>query len=449
MRSAYLAAGLVGVAFATPAAAAEWRVGPGGPASIGAAIAAARPGDRVRVPAGTYRERLVIPRAITLVGEGAPTIDGGGVGDVVTVRAPGTRLEGLTIVGSGAETLSDSAGIRVEAPRVTIAGCRIARCLYGIYLATADDAVLSRNQIEGLAEKRQGDRGDGIRLHASNGARLLDNTITGTRDGIYFNGSSRTEVRGNAIAHVRYGLHYMYSDDNRFEGNRFTETEAGAALMFSRRLSLRHNVFTGNRGYRAYGLLVKDCEDSEVVENLIADNRTGLFVDGAIGMRFERNLIAGNDVGVEVRASSEGNVFRGNEITGNTTEVALPTGAETNDWRGNHWGAYQGWDLDGDGVGDVPHQAGDVFGYLVENLPPARLFLLGPGIQALAFAERTLPVLDVPQVLDAAPRMTGGLAGIPARPTAPAGGAPFLLGAAGLLAGGLVPVWLARRSYRP
>jgi nitrous oxidase accessory protein len=417
---------------------------------IAAAIARAPEGGVVSVPAGVHRERLVLTRRITLVGEEGAVIDGGGVGDVIAVKAPGCRLEGLTVVSSGAPTLGDDAGIRVDAPGVTIDRCRVERCLYGIYLAFADRGVIRGNVIRGLTSRRQADRGDGIRLHASHGVTVVGNDVADTRDGIYFNGSSHTDVRANVIARVRYGLHYMYADDNRFSDNRFLETEAGAAMMFSRRITLRHNVFTGNRGYRAYGLLIKDCEASEVVENVLADNRTGLFVDGAIGIRFTGNLIAGNDVGIEVRASAEDNAFAGNLIMGNTTEVTLPTGTDTNTWRGNHWGAYDGYDLDGDGKGDVPHRAGDVFGWLVENMPPARLFLLGPGVQALAFAERTLPVLDVPQVVDAAPMMTRRAPpGLPPRPTPAPARAPFLLGTAALLVAGLLPVWLAHRGFRP
>lgn len=436
------------IAGASVAEAAERQVGAGGFATIGEAVRASAPGDVVKIAAGTYRERLVLDRPLRLVGTGRPVIDGGGFGDVITVAAPGCVLSGLRVTGSGTETLDDTAGIKVLAHRTTIEDCDVDGSLFGLYVSESGHNHFKGNRIKGLVSKSREDRGDAIRLHASNDNRLEGNTITDARDGIYFNASARNVVTGNSLSDLRYGLHYMSSDFNLFEHNRFVRTDAGAALMFSRGITLKHNVFTGNRGYRAYGLLVKDCEDSTITENAIADNRTGLFLDGAINNVITRNRIAGNDLGVEVRSNSEDNRFFGNVITGNTAEVALPTGADLNLWRGNHWGAYQGYDMDGDGVGDVPHQAGDLFTYVTENMPPARLFLLGPAVQALAFAERTFPVIEAPQVTDTAPIMrSDALRGVPPQPQAPPTRGAFPLVSGLMLGLALVPVWLARRAY--
>lgn len=447
MIRALVALAVLGAA-AQAATAAELRVGPGG--SIKDAVRAARPGDVIRLEAGTYREHVVLDRPVALVGAGRPVIDGGGTGDVVTVKAPGCRLAGLRITGSGAESLGDTAGVKVLAHRTVVEDCEVDGSLYGFYVSFSDDNRFKGNRITGITRLPRESRGDAIRLHASNRNRLEGNTIQEARDGIYFNGSSGNSVSGNDLADLRYGLHYMSSDDNRFDHNRFVRTDAGAALMFSRNITLSHNLFTGNRGYRAYGLLVKDCEDSVITENAIADNRTGLFLDGAINNRIERNWITANDLGIEVRSSSEGNRLEANVVTGNTSEVALPTGADFNTWHGNYWGGYQGYDLNGDGVGDTPHQAGDLFSYMVETMPPARLFLLGPAIQALSFAERTFPVLDAPQVKDDAPAMRLAVPeGMPALPAAPGRRGEMAVAAVLLLVLGLLPVWLARRPFSP
>ncbi|HEY9898378.1 MAG TPA: nitrous oxide reductase family maturation protein NosD [Pantanalinema sp.] len=431
--------------------AAEWRVGPGGFPTIAAAIAAAHPGDVIRIPAGRYPERLFLDKPLTLVGEGMPTIDGLGKGDVVAVKAPGCRIVGLHLTGSSREILSDAAAIKIDADRTVVERCTIDQSLYGLYISDTQHARIMNNDITGIATMGIHERGDGIRLHNSAHNLIKGNRIQDTRDGIYFNASPFNDMRDNAIRRVRYGLHYMSSDDNTFSRNRFTETEAGSALMFSRRIHLRDNLFAGNRGYRAYGLLIKDCEDSTVEGNAVVGNRVGIFLDGAMRSTITRNRVVGNDLGFEVRGSSEGNTLSANTIAGNTETIATPTGIGENTWRGNYWSDYRGYDLDGDGLGDVPHEAGSVFSFLVENYPPARLFLLSPAVQALEFAERTFPIVDAPSIRDPAPAVHPTVAAEPAagerREASPS--APFLALAAGLLLLGLLPLLASRRALRP
>ncbi len=393
------------------AEAAELRVGPGGYSTVTAAIQAAAPGDVIRIAAGHYRETIVLSKPLTLIGEGMPILDGGGSGDVIHVSAPDCRISGLHVTGSGKEALTDSAAIKLTAPGAVVSDNLLDRSLFGIYLNSVQHAVIRDNEIRGIAELPTGDRGDGIHLFDSPHNRISNNRIAVTRDGIYFNASPFNQLSGNEVSQARYGLHYMYSDDNVFSGNRFTETEAGSAVMFSRRLTLRDNLFSGNRGFRAYGLLIKDCEDSRVEGNAVLGNRVGIFMDGAIGLTVADNRVVGNDLGIEVRGSSEANEFRGNTIAGNAVSAALPTGRSENLWDGNYWSDYRGYDLDGNGRGDVPHMAGSVFAYLTENMPPARLFLLSPAIQALEFAERTFPIVNVPNVKDPAPSMKPTVAG--------------------------------------
>ncbi|HKQ33520.1 MAG TPA: hypothetical protein VJV40_09945, partial [Thermodesulfobacteriota bacterium] len=66
------------------------RVSPGGSyRTITEAVNAASPGDTISVGAGTYRERLVIDKTLSLIGVGNPVIDGGGTGSVVEIKASG------------------------------------------------------------------------------------------------------------------------------------------------------------------------------------------------------------------------------------------------------------------------------------------------------------------------------------------------------------------------
>jgi nitrous oxidase accessory protein len=88
------------------------------------ALAGARAGDTITIPAGTYRGPLVVDKPVTLAGEGWPVIDGGGQGDVLTVTAPDVTIRGLVIRNSGDSLTDEHAGITGLAPRITVQGNR-------------------------------------------------------------------------------------------------------------------------------------------------------------------------------------------------------------------------------------------------------------------------------------------------------------------------------------
>ena len=65
---------------------------PGDQATIGAAIAAASPGDTINVGAGIYAENLVIDKQLILqgAGSGSTEIDAGGVSHGILLSTGGT-----------------------------------------------------------------------------------------------------------------------------------------------------------------------------------------------------------------------------------------------------------------------------------------------------------------------------------------------------------------------
>jgi nitrous oxidase accessory protein len=376
--------------------------------SLADRIAAARPGDTVYVTPGVHRGALVIDRPLVLFGGSGSIIDAAGRGTVITVRADSVEVRGLTLRGGGTSLNDDEAAVKL----VRCTGCRvldtrIVDALHGIYLQESRDVLLAGNEIAGNGRLVESRRGNGIHLFSSTGNRIERNRILGTRDGMYFSFATYNTVVENDVEHTRYGLHYMYSDDNRFERNRFSRNAAGAAIMFSKRILLRENTFAEHVGYRAYGILLQTAAEVLAERNRIEGNLTGLFLDGSIDNTFRANVIAGNGIGVDLLASAERNTFVDNAIVGNRTSVRNVLGSGENAWardgRGNYWGGREVFDLDGDGVGDRPYEAGDPFASLAASRPILELFVGTPAAAALSWAERAFPVFDVPRVVDPAP----------------------------------------------
>jgi nitrous oxidase accessory protein len=373
------------------------------------ALAAARPGDTVRLGDGVHQGPLVLEVwGVMLLGSRAAVVDGRRQGTTITVSADSVTLAGFTVRNSGRQMDKDDAAVKL----VRCVGCVVRQLvvrdpLHGIYLLESHRVELDDNDILGSQDLTESARGNGIHLFNSSGNRLLHNRVRATRDGIYFSFASGNLVAGNEVTRARYGLHYMYSDDNRFEENAFAENAAGAAVMFSKRIVLRRNRFVRHVGYRAYGLLLQTGEDILAEENRFEGNLTALFLDGSLRNTFRANLIAGNGIGINLLASAEQNTFTENVFRDNRTSVRKVLGSGENAWsrdgRGNDWGDPAVFDLDRDGIGDRPYSAGDPYLTLAAARPALEVYGGTLAARALSWAEEAFPVFGVPRVVDSVP----------------------------------------------
>ena len=380
---------------AATANAREWTVGGAGAdfPFIAPAIAAAAPGDVIRVRPGVYREDLAVDKRLTIVGEDNPLIIGTGVGTVVTIAAPRTELTGFVVEGSGTgQTNAMDAGVLVLSNGNRIVGNTLRRVFYGIVVTNATHNEIADNDIQGLADLPFGQRGDGIYLHRAPENVVARNRISGERDAIYFQYAPRGRAVDNIVSNSRYALHDMFSDDAVIAGNVFSDSAVGANIMNSRRIRIEGNRILRNRGVPGIGLTLKDCDDSTVRGNTVAENARGLLLDGSSTNTFADNRVLTNDVGVTLFSSAERNQFSGNEFAENWSDVVLSGRESGTEWspnrRGNYWSKYRGFDFDDDGVGDAPHPILGAFEQIEGVTPAARLFLQSPAAAGLELAAR-------------------------------------------------------------
>lgn len=385
--------------------------------SLKEALAEARAGDRVEVYGGIHRGPINIDRSLTLVGHDWPVIDGGGQGTVLKLSAPNVRLQGFVIRDSGSSLDQENSGVAVEASGAILENLRLEETLFGIYLRQADGSVIRDNVIlsKDLPVPR---RGDPIRVWYSNDVLIENNTVNKGRDVVLWY-SERLTVRDNEVSQGRYGLHFMYCDDATIANNLLIDNSVGTFLMYSRRLHLLGNTIARNRGPSGFGVGLKDMDDAVVKENLFLDNRIGAHLDNSpreinsIG-RFEGNVFAYNDVGVNLMPSVRHNEFSGNSFVDNEQQVSIAGGggqATANDWTagqsGNYWSDYAGYDGDADGNGDIPYRAERLFEDLIDQNSSLRLFMYSPVEQAVEFAARAVPfVKPQPKLTDYRPLMS-------------------------------------------
>jgi nitrous oxidase accessory protein len=375
--------------------------------SLSEALVAARPGETIRVGPGVYEGDVVVDKEITLEGVDNPVVRGGGQGSVITVTADGCRIAGLVIEHSGGDLQREDSAVLLKSNNNHIENNQLRNVLYGIYLFNSRGNIIRGNVINGRPELELGERGAGLHLWNSPNNTIEDNVISETRDGMYIQSSAGNVIRRNRVSKLRYGLHYMFSDENQFEENVFSDNVAGAAIMYSKRIELRRNAFIHNRGFSSFGILFQDCDDCIAQHNFIIDNATGIFMEALRRSRFIGNVIANNDVALKLYGSADANTFSENNFVENLSPLQLVGKATTTRWelegRGNYWSDYDGYDLDADGVGDVPHKVQNVFEFMEGNYPRLRLFLYSPAAQALAMAEKTFPVVKGSAEVDRAP----------------------------------------------
>ncbi len=374
---------------------------------ITAALAAAQPFDTLVIHRGTYREpTLMVLQPVTLRGEAGTVLDGEGTHALVVVRASHVSIEGLTLRNTGFSGIDDRAAIRfADVTDCRVVGNRIEQAFFGVYLARVTGCEVRDNIISGTAGGEM-DAGNGIHLWYSRDVLLTHNTIERHRDGMYFEFSHGGVARDNiSRENGRYGLHFMFSDSCQYIHNRFEHNAAGIAVMYTNHVELRDNLFADSRGSASYGLLLKSISDSRIEGNTFRSNSVGLHLEDAnrnqiVGNRMERNGWA-----LRLMASAENNTVARNDFVGNAFDVVAVGDRNTTQMHDNYWDAYRGYDLDRDGVGDVPHHPVRFFSLIVENNPPALILLRSFLLDLLDLAERVLPVLTPAAVVDTAPAM--------------------------------------------
>jgi nitrous oxidase accessory protein len=387
-----------------PSWAATQAVAPG--ESIQAAIERAAPGDIIEIARARYVENLRIDKPLTLRGIDRPTLSGGLKDDTIRVTATDVVIDGLIVRDSGDSLLRQNAGIylRPGAHRAVVRNCELTYNLFGLWIEKANDVRIENNVITGKRDYRSSQRGNGIQLYNTKGARIIGNHISFVRDALYVDVSHDAVFRGNRLHHARYGTHYMNSYRNLWEDNDVYMNRGGLALMEVRDQTVRNNRAWANSDH---GIMLRTIQDSVVENNIIAGNARGFFIYDAEYNTLRGNLVVDNIVGTHLSAGSKNNKVEGNDFIANREQVRY-VGAKDELWGvkdGNHWSNYLGWDRNGDGLGDVPYEANDLVDRLSWQHPLTKLLLASPAVQTLRLVGQQFPLLRAPSVVDPKPRM--------------------------------------------
>ncbi|MDR8393180.1 nitrous oxide reductase family maturation protein NosD [Aliifodinibius sp. S!AR15-10] len=371
------------------------------------AIARADSGDTIILQEGRYLEANVkIDKPLTIEGRGTAVIDGEGKGFVLIVHASNVTLRNIEVHHAGTSFIEDYAGILVEdVSNCLIENVKLVDNFFGIYLSKTSDSIIRNNTLIASGE-RETQSGNGIHLWYSKNVKIEGNRVTGHRDGIYFEFVEDISISGNTSENnLRYGLHFMFSDRCVYKENVFRDNGAGVAVMYTDEVEIVDNLFQRNWGSAAYGLLLKEISESRVEGNRFEENSIGIYMESSGRNTVRNNDFQQNGWAIKLMANSMDNVFEKNNFIENTFDVATNSRQNFNEFNNNYWSHYEGYDLDRDGIGDVPYRPVRLFSILVEKQPTALLLMRSMLIKVLDAAERFMPVLTPETLVDSSPKM--------------------------------------------
>lgn len=365
------------------------------------AIDRAEAGSKLELPAGEYHGNIVIDKPLIIEGksQGAKII-GDGNGTVVTIRSDYVTLKNLTILHSGKEHERVDAAVSIKkAKHVTIDRCRIDDCLFGIDMEQVSESQITRNWIRSKPFSL-GLRGDAVRLWYSNDNNVSANHITHSRDMVVWY-SHGNVIADNFGEYSRYSLHFMYAGRNEVLHNTYEHNSVGIFFMYSQDSIAVGNTVKSSIGTTGLGIGLKDCSNFTLRDNTMIYCARGLYIDRSPFQPDQNNTIEGNrivynSIGINFHSLSINNYIHGNVFKGNIENVydddQVTLHSVKNRWDGNYWDDYEGFDKDGDGIGDTPYRLYYYADRMWMANPNIKFFYASPVVSILNFLAKLAPL---------------------------------------------------------
>ncbi len=371
-------------------------------------IDSAKPGAVIKLKKDIYYGDIVIKKPITIDGQNQAIVDGEGKGNVITILSDNVTIKNLIIQNSGSQGWEMDAGIAVKkAKHVKIIHNVIKNCLYGIQTKYMHYSLIEDNDISSKPYKQVGIRGDAIRLWWSHHNLVKGNFVHDSRDVIIWFCRHDT-LEDQTTIRSRYGIHFMYSNYDKVINYRGDHNMVGIYDMYTTNVIIDGALITNNNTVTAIGLGLKDASNL-VAKNITIEHCTrGIFIDESpyepgtsckfINDRFYFNTIA-LDFNTDITRKK--NIFIHDDFVGNYRDIRVSGGmldARRGYWSYNYWDRYIGYDLNHDGIGDIPYFEMKYSDVLSEDKPSLRLFTGSPIFTFIKFIQKLVP-FSKPHVL--------------------------------------------------
>ena len=385
-----------------------WTVDKGaGHQTLQSVLKLASSGDTIRILPGVYREgNLIVQKSLTIIGIDFPVLDGENKNEIFTIASDDVSVIGLKFINTGVGSINDISAINaIESNRLLVRNNKFENTFFGIHLSNCLGSVIEGNTLRSNPQEEH-QIGNGIHAWKCDSLTIRENEVMGHRDGIYFEFVTHSRVEKNFSHHnMRYGLHFMFSHNDEYRSNIFQNNGAGVAVMYTQGVKMIDNQFQDNWGSSSYGLLLKEIRDSFIEGNRFTMNTVAVYMEGSSRCSFSENVFKGNGWAVKIQANCDENIFKKNSFLSNTFDMATNGSLVLNTVDFNYWDHYQGYDLDHDGVGDVPFHPVSLYSMVVEKMPSAMMLWRSFLVFLLDRTEKVIPSITPENLKDRHPLM--------------------------------------------
>jgi len=244
------------------------------------------------------------------------SIDGSGV-DGIIVERDNIVIDGADYALQLTGDMESSIGIMLmERTNITIENLRILNFNFGIQLQRSSGNTIFRNFIYPI----------GIKVNGSHNNTIIENHLEGSGDGIGIvmdifpndGNSTGNHFLGNNITNQGVGINSLIGSANIISGNNITNCQI-------------------------YGIRL-EYYPSRIIGNNFENNTIGIFFShGASNNTIYQNNFINNQEDMDDAHSVAPWLY---EISVNYWDNGV---------KGNYWSDYNGTDIDGNGIGDIPH----------------------------------------------------------------------------------------------
>jgi len=366
----------------------------------------AAPGDIIRLEKAVYRGPVYISTdGLIIDGQGKAIIDGQKKSSVVFINADSVEIKNLILKNSGGSFDKLNSGVRLKGNYNKVENCRIKECLFGIDIWQCNFNEIVHNEISSLMKRSTALKGDAIRLWYSKRNHIIGNYWHNVRDMVVWYSLDNLFQNNKGVGN-RYGIHFMYAHNNRIQNNLLLNNSVGVFLMYSERTIMTGNYIKGNHIGSGMALGMKETSGNQILNNRFIYCTEGIHVDVSPYVLEQINTISNNEIAfcgtaVYFHTNQEGNLFKRNYFHNNLLQIYPEvTTARFNKWDNNYWDGYQGFDRDGDNIGDMPYKMYSYTEHIWDFDRNAKFFYGAPILAVLDFLERLAPFSSPKFVLE-------------------------------------------------
>ncbi len=360
------------------------------------------PYSTLKLSSGIYLGKIIINKPITILGiENNVIIKGNNTGQIITVNSSNVILKNITITNSGNRMDNlDSAIVMTKVKNCQVSNCKILNSLYGIDMNMVQNSIISDNYITSK-DNPISLKGDALKIWYSNNNIIKNNIIDNSRD-ITLTYSHNNKLINNTFTNNRFATHIYLSNNNLVQNNKYKYNSVSLMIMGSNSTKVVSNQIKSSKGAAGMGVVLTGALAFTFENNILSYNAKGIYIDSQskeIGMQryIKNNEISHNMEAIHFHQAIKNNTIINNKIFGNMEDIVKDVAggfAPENKVEYNYWDRYEGFDRDGDNVGDTSHKVYQYADQLWHYNHKIKFFYGSPIMSLMNFLTNIAPFIE-------------------------------------------------------